>query len=205
MAGPTEIGDFGKDVAKKLVKDKALSYMRSNGVSTDMQRMVIFAIDNAVAYIDLCVKAHKRPNDPAVLRDYLRNKGMLISKMASEDLKCGISLVELANNLRKNVPKAKGPIPATIVISLTLVDLISAGNSCSFLQEAWYYAFQRASTVTNRPISVSRRSEITPAADPLAFLRSQEPHAKMQCDAERRHTQALQDSVIQQWPSLRMP
>jgi len=205
MTGSAVINDFGKDVAKKFVKDKASSFMRSNGVSPDMQRMVIFAIDNSVEYIDLCVKQRKKPNDPIVLREFLINKGLFISKIASEDLKCGISLIELANNLRKNVPKARGPIPATIVVSLTLLDLIAAGNSCTFLQEAWYHAFQQNSKFTIHPISVVRRSEIKSAVDPIGFLRSQDPRTKMQCDRERQGIENLQDNVIQQWPSLRMP
>jgi hypothetical protein len=205
MAGSALINDFGKDVGKKFVKDKASSYMSSNGVSPDMQRMVIFAIDNSVEYIDLCAKQRKKPNDPAVLRDFLVSKGIFTLKMASEDLKCGVSLVELANNLRKNGPKAKGLIPSTIFVSLTLLDLISAGNSCSFLQEAWYHAFLQTSTDTINPIGVARRSEIKPAANPIDFLRLQDPHAKVRCDIERQDIENTQDDVNEQGPSLRMP
>ena len=67
--------------------------------------------------------------------DFLISKSIFTSEMAPEDFKCAVSFVEFANSLRKNIPKTKGLIPSTIVASLTLLDLFSMGNNCTFLQE----------------------------------------------------------------------
>ena len=63
------------------------------------------------------VRNRKKPDDPKVLTEFLISKGVFTAKMASDDLGCAVSLVEFANNLRKNVPKAKGFVPAALVVS----------------------------------------------------------------------------------------
>jgi len=178
---------FGKDVGKKVLKDRVQALMRHNNVSADLQRMVIFAIDNTVEYIDLCVKLKKSPDDPAVLANFLFSKGVYTAKLASDDLKCAVSIVEFANGLRKNIPKAGGgPIPATVVVALTLVDVLSIGNNCTFVQEAYYHAFLETSHPHQGHVPLHpRRSEIKPTSAPNAFWNSLTPDVRSRCEFEK--------------------
>src|SRR5712671_3026785 len=147
---------FGQNVGKKFLKDQITTIMNHNHVPIDLQKMIIFAVDNSIEYVDLCIKLNKKPDDPKVLTEFLINKGVFTAKLASDDIKCAVSLIELANGLRKNIPKARGPVPAAIVVSLTLLgslidrnlDLLSqvfrlrvlhAGSNCRerLLRPAW--------------------------------------------------------------------
>jgi hypothetical protein len=163
-------GDFGKSAGKKVVMDRLKALMAKYKVPPDLQRMLVFAIDNSVAYVELCIENGKKPDDPKVLTDFLIAKGVFTAKMASADLACAVSLVELANNLRKNFPKARGFIPAALVMSLTALDVLAVGNSCHFVQEAYYHAFLESSSPHVSP--VARRSAIEPTFDLTSFLAS---------------------------------
>lgn len=198
--GLADITDnFGKSAGKKVVVDQLKALMAKYKVSPDMQRMVVFAVDNSVEYVDLCVKSRKKPDDPKVLTEFLITKGVFTAKMASDDLGCAVSLVEFANNLRKNVPKAKGFLPAALVVSLTTLDVLAVGNSCQFVQEAYYHAFLETSAPYVN--AIPRRTEIRPASDPVAFLTSLKPQDKMRCDSERQLNHAAKSQAI----PLRMP
>lgn len=190
---------FGKSVGKKIAVDRLKASMARYKVPPDLQRMVVFAVDNSVEYIDLCVKNRKKPDDPKVLTEFLINKGVFTAKMASEDLGCAVSLVEFANNLRKNLPKARGFVPAAIVVSLTTLDVLAVGNSCHFIQEAYYHAvLETSSPHVNRMV---RRTEIRPAIDSNAFWTSMTTQDKMRCEVERHLDRRAKDQAI----PLRMP
>lgn len=188
MSG-TELADkFGKDVGKKFLKDRITTIMNQNRVAPELQKMIIFAIDNSIEYVDLCVKTHKKPDDPKVLTEFLINKGVFTAKMASDDIKCAVSLVEFANGLRKNIPKARGAIPTTIVVSLTLLDVLSVGNSCTFVQEAYYHHVledPHGPSHVTAPVCQIRRTEAKPASDPAAFLKSMKPMERNRCEMEK--------------------
>ena len=192
LAGITE--DFGKSAGKKVVVDRLKALMAKYKVRPDMQRMLLFAVDNSVEYIDLCIKTRKKPDDPKVLTEFLINKGVFTAKMASEDLACAVSLVELVNNLRKNLPKARGFVPAALVVSLTTLDVLAVGNSCHFVQEAYYHAFLESSSpqVSPRP----RRSDMQPTMDLTAFLASVPRQDKLRCEFERHLDQAAKFEAI---------
>jgi len=194
MGLPDIADNFGKSAAKKVVVDRLKALMAKYKVSPDMQRMVVFAVDNSVEYVDLCVKNRKKPDDPKVLTEFLISKGVFTAKMASDDLGCAVSLVEFANNLRKNVPKAKGFVPAALVVSLTALDVLAVGNSCQFVQEAYYHAFLETSTPHVNPIP--RRTDIRPATDPVAFLTSLKPQDRVRCEAERQLNRAAKVQAL---------
>ena len=187
-------GDFGKSAGKKVVMDRLKALMAKYKVPPDLQRMLVFAIDNSVAYIELCIENGKKPDDPKVLTDFLIAKGVFTAKMASADLACAVSLVELANNLRKNFPKARGFIPAALVMSLTALDVLAVGNSCHFVQEAYYHAFLESSSPHVSP--VARRSAIEPTFDLTSFLASLTREDKRRCEFERQLDQAAKSEAI---------
>ena len=186
--------DFGKSAGKKIVVDRLKALMAMYKVPPDLQRMLVFAVDNSVEYVDLCVKTGKKPDDPKVLTEFLINKGVFTAKMASDDLACAVSLVEFVNNLRKNVPKARGLIPAALVTSLTALDVLAVGNSCQFVQEAYYHAFLASSSPHVRP--PPRRSEIRPTVDLTSFLASVRQQDKVRCEVERRLDEAAKIQAI---------
>jgi hypothetical protein len=194
MGLPDIADNFGKSAAKKVVVDRLKALMAKYKVSPDMQRMVVFAVDNSVEYVDLCVKTRKKPDDPKVLTEFLISKGVFTAKMASDDLGCAVSLVEFANNLRKNVPKAKGFVPAALVVSLTALDVLAVGNSCQFVQEAYYHAFLETSTP--HVSAIPRRTDIRPATDPVAFLTSVQPQDRVRCEAERQLNHAAKFQAL---------
>jgi len=186
--------DFGKSAGKKVVVDRLKVLMAKYNVPADLQRMLVFAVDNSVEYVDLCIKTRKKPDDPKVLTEFLINKGVFTAKMASADLACAVSLVELANNLRKNVPKARGFIPAALVVSLTALDVLAVGNSCHFVQEAYYHAFLESSSPHVSP--VPRRSDLQPTVDVTSFLASLTPPERLRCERERHLDRAAKIEAI---------
>jgi hypothetical protein len=185
--------DFGKSAGKKVLVDRLKALMSRYKVSPDMQRMAVFAVDNAVEYIDFCIKSKKKPDDAKVLTEFLINKGVFTAKMASDDLACAVSLVEFANNARKNWPKAKGFVPAAFVVSLTTLDVLAVGNSCHFVQEAYYHAFLETSSPHVR--SAPRRTNVRPDLDPLAFLNAAPSQAKLRCEADRLLNQSAKSAI----------
>ena len=80
--------DFGKSAGKKVVVDRLKALMAKYNVPADLQRMLVFAVDNSVEYVDLCIKTRKKPDDPKVLTEFLVSKGVFTAKMASADLAC---------------------------------------------------------------------------------------------------------------------
>jgi len=169
MSGSNLAGSFGKDALKRPMKEFISSKLDEYKVSSDTKKMIMFAIDNAVEYVDYCYKQNKKPDDLKILREFLISRGVFIAKIAVDDLKCGIAIFEFANNLRKNMPKAIGPIPAAIVTSLTLLDLLGVGNSCAFVQEAYYHAFLKTSDVKITPVPKQKvRTEVN--NHPSGFL-----------------------------------
>ena len=199
MSSADLLDKFGQNVGKKFLKDRITTIMSHNHVPIDLQKMIIFAVDNSIEYVDLCIKLNKKPDDPKVLTEFLINKGVFIAKLASDDIKCAVSLIELANGLRKNIPKARGPVPAAIVVSLTLLDVLSVGNSCTFVQEAYYhYVLEdpHGTSHVTAPRRQVRRTEAKPAPDPLAFLKSMDPKSRVRCEAAMASNRKAKDISI---------
>ncbi|WP_145675426.1 hypothetical protein [Azospirillum brasilense] len=185
---------FAKDFIKKSLKEELKSAMEKSGSSKDFINWTMFVIDNSADYIEYCIKTKKNPDDVKALIQFLESKGKNIAKLSSDDARCVIAIFDFAKNLRDRMKAIRGgPIPATLVVSLLIIDGIAIGNSCTFVQEAFYHATLKTSQVRQMPIqrrngetSIAPRSEAKDAKAPLDFLRQKpDPRSGLQCVEER--------------------
>jgi len=156
--------ELSVDSAKALLEaalDKA-------GASKQLKDVALFVVENAVLYTQFCAKQRRKPDDVASLFAFLKEKGKSTLKLSVDDLACAIALYDFAEGLwkRKSLWKG-GPIPATIVASLTLLDALGAANSCTFIQEAFYHAFLKSCTVQIVPVTKRSSTEADPSRTEL--------------------------------------
>jgi hypothetical protein len=162
---------LSKDITKTYLKEGMKSALKKVGASEKMIGVAVFVVDNSILYIEFCTKNRINPDDPKALAAFLesKSKGML-KLLDNDDLKCVIALYDFSKGLYKRAPMVRGgPIPATIVASLTLLDLLGIGNSCTFVQEAFYHAFLKSSSPGRLPTARPPRCEEPPSPQSITF------------------------------------
>ncbi len=168
MAGSQELTqEAAKEFTENYLKEAMQIAMEKAGASPQLIDISVFVVENSLAYAAFCATQRKKPDDPMALAAFLESKGKGVLKVAgNDDLKCAIALWDFGKGLYTRGKFLRGgPVPATIVASLTLIDLLGVGNSCSFVQEAFYHGVLETSSPKRVPVArATRRTEAEPKA-----------------------------------------
>jgi hypothetical protein len=148
MTMPT---DLMLTTTQKVVSQKLDELMRQQGVPQATRDAIVNSFEMMYEYIPYAIKQGKNPSDGKVLAEFLAKKGMYMSKfLGSNSVSCGAAIVGLLQSGAAAMEVSASPggafLPAPVLAwGLATLDLIEVGNSCEFVQDAYYHTFLRES------------------------------------------------------------
>jgi hypothetical protein len=145
----------GSDAAMKLFLQKLDAFLQGRNVSTMTRNRIIAIVTHAQEYVDLCQKMGRNPSDKRALTVFLMQKGIFIAHMSQdESAECYASVAGFAIDAFTKAEFSLGRPPgAALYASFMVLDILEMGNSCEFLQAAYYDAFlKQAPTVSARQV-----------------------------------------------------
>lgn len=148
----TTARDLGLTTTQKIVSQKIDELMQKNNIPKETREAIIISFEMMYEYIPYAIEQGENPSSGKVLAKFLATKGMKSAKFIGNDsLNCGIAIVELLKSGATAVNISSSPavafLPAPIIAwGLATLDLIEVGNSCNFMQDAYYHVFIKDSS-----------------------------------------------------------
>jgi len=146
----------GADAAMKLFLQKLDKFLQQRNVSTETRNRMIAIVTHAGEYVDFCNKMHKNPADKGALLAFFTQKGIFAAHMTQdESAECYASIAGFAVDAYQDAElNAGGPAGIALYVSFLSLDVLEMGNSCEFLQQAYYDAFLKSA-----PTAASRETK----------------------------------------------
>lgn len=146
--------ELGLTTTQKVISAKLDELLKSNNVPQEAREALINSFEMMYEYIPYAIEQGKNPSDGKVLAKFLANKGLKTTKfLGNNSINCGLSIIDLLKSgstaLEISSSPAAGFLPAPVLAwGLATLDLIEVGNSCEFMQSAYYHAFIKDSNYT---------------------------------------------------------
>lgn len=142
-------GELAGSAGLKLAQERLDVLLKHQGVEPETRARILTLMGMMYEYIPWAIAQKKDPTNGKILARFLAPKGMDATKLlGNEDLNCGIAVVEFVLNSKRVYLSQGYPPFMLLAFGLSVIDLLSIGNTCDFASQAIYEAFLRKSSVT---------------------------------------------------------
>jgi hypothetical protein len=148
----------GTDAALRLFLQKLDVFLQQRKITPETRNRIIAVITHANEYMEFCERMRKNPADKGALLAFLTQKGIFAAHMSQdESAECYASMAGFAVDAYQDSELwIAGPIGGALYVSFLSLDVLEMGNSCEFLQQAYYDAFLKSA-----PTAASRETKKT--------------------------------------------
>lgn len=158
-------GQERSDLVFRWVKSELDQQLQKRNVSEQSRANLLLIADLMYQYIDYARTQGLDPTNKTVLAKFLGEKSKnTVKLLGHEGLNCSLAIVDFllsAGRAGSSFSAASLPL-TTITLGMALLDLIEVGNSCDAVQQAYYEAFQRQSSVKLRLLRVRAQRHYSP-------------------------------------------